>query len=349
VPLTAATVAQINQEACEFFVAAYPDSPAQAYVTKRAISPETAGAWRIGYAPAGSALLRHLAAKGYGDGMLIEAGLARVSEREDRKGSVYDFFRDRVMLPILGEDGSTVLGFGSRRLCDIHDSVPKYMNSPQTALFTKGETLFGLGNEAAIRATGEVFVVEGNFDLLALASAGVHNAVAPCGTSFTAAQLALLATFGPNKFLPGIGPRISLVFDADDAGVEATRKGLLLPGAANVDLGVITIQPLTEGVKCDPDDVIREGGFAAWQRLAASRTSRWRWLWTQTLAPYIADILADDPDAMVCWKNDWARLVVAQAQSKAEATRLFDPMEKRLGLPAGMLASEYGPRIARRA
>ena len=331
-PLTATAVVAVNAVAGEFFMRAYPGSPAEAYVSGRGISPATAAAWKIGYAPPRNALLRHLAALGYGDGFLVDAGLVKSSERDGEQGRVYDVFRDRVMLPILDEAGEQVLGFGSRRISDLDPSVPKYANSGSTAAYKKGETFFGLANVPAIRSAGEVFVVEGNFDALALHNAGVWNVVAPCGTAFSDAQLALLGSFAP---------KATLVFDADAAGVAATRKILLLPGAEAFDLGVITIPTRADGSKRDPDDVIRKFGLAGWERLASSRQSRWDWLWSDTFAQFEAEFERDDRKATVEWKDAWVSLVIANVGSSVEARRLLRPMEQRLGMPADMLIDEY--------
>lgn len=315
-------VQALNDLAAEFFVANLQGSDGARYATDRGLSDATVGHWRLGYAPPGNGLLRHLGSIGWPETTIIAAGLARSGER-----GAFDAFRDRLVMPIPDADGK-ILGFGSRRLRDDDDAIPKYVNSPETGLFHKGQTLYGLPNLGDMATSGEVFVVEGNLDMLALWQAGTRNVVALCGTALSSEHLDLLSA---------AVQKVTLVLDGDDAGEQATTRALLLPGAGDLDLGAVPLVA-PNGEKWDPDRLIRERP-GAWQSLQADRLPRWEWLWRTTLAPF-ADHLSD-VEARVEWKNRWATLVRDHARTRREGVILLGRMERRLSLPSGLLVDEY--------
>jgi DNA primase len=248
-------------EAAEFFHArlrSAPDAaPARAYMRKRSITPETAIAFKIGYSPDGwSALYDHLKTIGYSDTDMLDGGLVI---RNDA-GRVYDRFRNRFMIPICDGRGR-VIGFGARALNP--DDNPKYLNSPQTPLFDKSATLFGLHMaRRTIRETETAVIVEGYMDAIQAHQAGFTNVVAQMGTALTEPQLKQLGQYAR---------RLILALDADAAGVKATLRGLDVArqsstatqfdaahtmrqvGKFDIDMRVLTI---TEGK--DPDDLIRQ-------------------------------------------------------------------------------------------
>lgn len=203
---------EINEAALAYFTAQLRGSPAEAYLQSRSLSPETIAAAGLGYAPAGwDGLLKALLTRGMRDEDLLEAGLLSENER----GRRYDRFRHRLMFPIRDALGR-VVGFAGRVL---DDSVPKYLNTPETPLFKKGEVLYGLDRaRAAIRERGEVIVVEGYMDVLALQQTGFPNAVAALGANLTSEQADLLARLDTQRVL--------LAFDADEAGQRAVLAGL---------------------------------------------------------------------------------------------------------------------------
>ena len=324
------TILTLNRLATDFFVARFPGSPAEAYVTRRGLAPKTIKKWQLGYAPAGWLnLTNHLEHIGhYTTSQLLAAGLVSSKEREDATTS-FDTFRDRLMLPILAEDGETILGFSSRRIADLDESIPKYMNTATTLAFSKKTVFYCEPNLIAARAAGHVFVVEGNLDALTLTEAGQEGVVALCGTALSAEHLRRLA---------GIG-KITLVLDADSAGMTAMTKALCAPGAADLDIGAI-ILPSTNGEKVDPDAFIRAAGFDAWRALVETRLSRWDALWAATREPYVDGLDHDDPHALIGWARAWGVLVGAQATPK-ESPRLFKSMDRALDLPFGTMALEF--------
>jgi DNA primase len=203
---------EIHEAALAWFTGQLPGSPAADYLRRRGLTDETVRAWGLGFAPdAWDGLLKHMLTRGVRDDDLLSAGLITENER----GRRYDRFRGRVMFPV--RDGmGRVVGFAGRLL---DDGVPKYLNSPETALFKKGELLYGLDRaRTAIRESGEVIVVEGYMDVLALHQTGFGNAVAALGANLTVEQADQLTRLDAQRVL--------LAFDADDAGQRAVLAGL---------------------------------------------------------------------------------------------------------------------------
>jgi DNA primase len=189
--------------------------PALDYLLKRGIQPQTMETFGLGYAPAGwEVALTHFTGKGYTERELLDAGL--VTEKQEGTG-VRDRFRNRIMFPIRDGMGK-MCGFGARIL-DPND-IPKFLNSPQTALFDKGRLLYGLDQaRKPIRTLEQAVIVEGYLDVIALHQAGFGNTVSPMGTALTEDQLRMLKRFTR---------RIVLALDADAAGEKATLRGLEL-------------------------------------------------------------------------------------------------------------------------
>lgn len=187
--------------------------PALAYLIKRGLTQETIENFGLGYAPEGwEVAQQYFLAKGYSTEELLKSGMA--TERQEREGA-YDRFRNRIMFPIRDALGH-MAGFGARIL-DPND-VPKFLNSPQTALFDKGRLLYGLDQaRKMVRSLDQVVIVEGYLDVIALHQAGFSNAVSPMGTALTEDQMRLLKRFTR---------RIVLALDADAAGEKATLRGL---------------------------------------------------------------------------------------------------------------------------
>ncbi|MBP7669228.1 MAG: DNA primase [Candidatus Eisenbacteria bacterium] len=214
---------------------------AAAYLRERGMPERILDLYYVGYSPAdGRALLAHMGER-FPREALIQADLIGQSE----EGRLYDRFRGRIMLPILGRSGEPI-AFGARALKK--EIEPKYLNSRQTAVYRKRGELFGLPQaRQAMRASGVVLVVEGYFDVLSLASAGIHHAVAPCGTAWTAEHTETLLRMRQ-------GQRIVFLFDGDAAGRAAAWRSLAaaLPRHAGVALAL-----LPPGK--DPDDLVREG------------------------------------------------------------------------------------------
>ena len=219
----------------------------------RGLSPATCETIGFGYAPGSrDALRRHLEQQKIATGLLVRAGL--VSQRDD--GSLVDRFRNRLMVPIC-RDGGAIVAFGGRAM--EKDPQPKYLNSPETAIYTKGRTLYGLHlSKSAIRQQRYAVLVEGYFDVAQPWQAGIQNVVASSGTALTPAQARLLRRFTD---------KVVLSFDPDSAGQGAAERSSELLVAEGFQVNVAML-PAGE----DPDTLIRkQGGQAYVEKLRTSR------------------------------------------------------------------------------
>lgn len=235
---------------------------ARDYLAGRGFSPQIASKFGFGYAPDSKVALKGALGQ-FDEALLVESGM--MISVEDKPP--YDRFRDRLMLPIQDARGR-VIGFGGRIL-QARDGVAKYLNSPDTPLFDKGRTLYNLHRAGpASRQSGRMVVVEGYMDVIALANAGIEDAVAPLGTALTEMQLELLWR---------MVERPVLCFDGDAAGQRAAMRAIsralpmLRPARS---LGIVR---LPTGL--DPDDLIKQQGKAAMESLLAQPQSLLDALW----------------------------------------------------------------------
>ena len=260
-----ASLIDVTEAAQRFFVEALGGpggGAAREYLTRRGFSAAVMREFGFGWAPDDRQALPK-ALPQFGEDMLEGAGMRAASE----KGERYDRFRGRVMLPIQDARGR-VIAFGGRIL-DKRDGVAKYLNSPDTELFDKGRTLYNLHRAApAARQSGRVVVVEGYMDVIALANAGIADAVAPLGTALTEMQLELLWRMVEVPVL---------CFDGDAAGQRAAMRAITraLPLLAPMrSLGIVR---LPAGL--DPDDLIKAQGKGAMEKLLAAPSSLIDTLW----------------------------------------------------------------------
>jgi DNA primase len=255
-------IEQVNQAASSWFHKNLQDGksgePARQYLAERGIEPATITRFAIGVALGEwEGLIKALTHQGFTAGDLAAAGLT-IAREQAGKGATgfYDRFRARVMFPIV-DLRKRVVGFGGRTL---GDGTPKYLNSPDTPLFKKGQTLFAFDQaRESIARTKTVIVVEGYFDAIALHQAGITHTVATLGTALTAEHIQALRRFATN---------VVLLFDPDAAGVRAALRGLDL--FVNSGLGVKVVT-LPDGD--DPDTYVRKAGAEAFARLEAAAPS----------------------------------------------------------------------------
>jgi DNA primase len=228
----------------------------------RALRPEVIQQFQLGYAPGGwSTLYGYLVEQKHYPAKLVEqAGL--IVPRKESDG-YYDRFRDRLMIPIWDSQGR-VIGFGGRAL---GDENPKYLNSPETDLFDKGKTLFGLDKaKGAIAKKDCAIVVEGYFDVIALHAAGITNAVASLGTALSQYQVKMLLRYTENK-------RIVFNFDADGAGVKATERAIgEVATLAYQDAVRLHILNIPNGK--DPDEYLKNHHSSDYEKLLEN-APRW--------------------------------------------------------------------------
>lgn len=244
-------VFRLNTLAAEYFqkqlIQSLLGEKARDYLKQRGFSQETAVRFKIGFAPDDwNALSSYLVSRGFSLDQIEKAGFAIF--RKDGKG-FYDRFRNRLIFPIFNSWGE-VIAFGGRILGDATENVPKYLNSPETLVYKKGKTLYGLNwAKEAIRKENRAIIAEGYLDLIRLAESGFNNVVATLGTALTREQVQLLK---------GFAEEVVLVYDGDQAGKKAMERGqeLLIEAALQVK-----VVPLPDGN--DPDSFIRKKGQEA--------------------------------------------------------------------------------------
>ncbi|MEY4591964.1 MAG: hypothetical protein RIR18_859 [Pseudomonadota bacterium] len=247
-------LADIMLQALQFYKTQLKQSPqAIEYLKKRGLTGEIAARFGIGYAPAGFQNLM-VPFPQYNDPNLVVAGLVI----ENEQGRRYDRFRERIMFPIINPKGD-VIGFGGRVL---DKGEPKYLNSPETPLFLKGQEVFGLPQaRQALRETNTAIVVEGYMDVVALAQHGVGNAVATLGTATTPTHI--------RKLLRQVD-RLVFCFDGDNAGRKAAWRALENALETLVDNKQVGFVFLPEAD--DPDSFVRAHGAEAFQRVIQQAT-----------------------------------------------------------------------------
>ncbi len=242
-----ASLAGVLDLASRFFEAqlgGQAGAAARAYLERRGLDAAAAKRFRLGFAPGdANALKAKLEKENVPEALGIEAGLLK---RQEESGRVHDFFRGRLTFPIL-DARSRVIAFGARAL---GEEKPKYLNTPETPLFKKSRTLYNIDKaQKAARDRGEIVVVEGYMDAIAMAEAGFPQTVAPLGTAFGEDHLALLWRLAPEPIL---------CFDGDAAGIQAAKRALgralpiLRPGLS------LRFAWLPAGL--DPDDLLRAEG-----------------------------------------------------------------------------------------
>jgi DNA primase len=280
---------------------------ARAYLEDRGLDENAVEHFSIGYAPSGGdALLRVLKQK-FPEKLIEQSGLVS----RDQSGRLYDKFRRRIMFPIANDSGKTV-AFGGRTLGEIENAGPKYLNSPETPIYSKSNVLYHLDRaKEAIRRMGFAVLVEGYMDTIGVARAGITNVVASCGTSLTETQIKLLSRFTR---------RIVVNYDPDNAGQAATERSLALLLEQEFDVKVLALPPI-DGKPADPDSYIQKKGAEAYRELLLK-------------APAYVDYLIARARQMD----------LSTAEGKLAAVNFLMPHVQRV--PNALLRSEWATRIA---
>jgi DNA primase len=256
---------EMHREAQTFFVqqlgGTLEGKAARAYLEDRGLDKDASARFGIGYAPSGGdALLRFLKSK-YKEPLLIESGL--VSRDQSGGARMFDRFRRRITFPIANESGK-IVAFGCRAL---GDDQPKYLNSPETPIYSKSNVLYHLDRaKEALRRADFAVLVEGYMDAIAVARAGISNVVASCGTSLAEPQIKLLSRFTK---------RVIVNYDPDTAGQLATERSISLLLENDFEVRVLALPAMNltagDGTKfsknADPDLYIREMGVDAYTKL----------------------------------------------------------------------------------
>jgi DNA primase len=293
---------------------------ARDYLARRGLSGETVRRFGLGCAPPGwDGLLGALQAKGYAPAVLEAAGL--IAARQGGDG-FFDMFRDRVTFPIMDLQ-DRVVAFGGRALEDVE---PKYLNSRESPAFSKGRLLYALSQaREAIRARGEVLVVEGYMDALTCHEFGFAHAVASLGTALTADQVVLLRRFVP---------RVVLVYDADPAGQAAAERGLQLCEEAELAVRVAVL-PAGE----DPDAYLRTRGAAAFDRVLAGALPMFEY-WIQAAAGRHDPGTREGRIALI----DEVLTVIQPVANPVRTAEYLRALAERFGLPEDALRQRLRSR-----
>ncbi|ESR26920.1 DNA primase [Lutibaculum baratangense] len=320
---------EIVEEATRFFerfLGGREGAEARAYLDRRGVSPDLARRFRLGFAPQSRhALKDHLTARGIPVEDMVGAGL--LISGEDI-AVPYDRFRNRLIFPITDQRGQAI-AFGGRTLDP--DGKPKYLNSPETDLFHKGHVLFNLAAaRQAAHERGNLVVAEGYMDVIALAGAGIAQAVAPLGTALTEEQLALLWRMVDEPIL---------CFDGDQAGLRAAYRAL--------DLALPQLKPgkslrfalLPEGQ--DPDDLVRSGGREAMVTVLREARPLVEMLWTRE----VEQAPLDTPERRAAFEARIDQAVAAVADARVQR-HYRDAMRERL---RGLFAPAQAHGAPRRA
>lgn len=240
---------QINREAARhFYRNLFNNRKAYDYLISRDIDKQVIKTFGIGYAEDNwSNLLDHLKSKNYSEEDMDKAGLISHSKKT---GGYFDKFRGRIIFPIIDTRGN-IIGFGGRSIDE--DNHPKYLNSPETPIFTKGNNLYALNVAKKHTKNKEIILVEGYMDVIILYKYGILNSVASLGTALTENQVDLLKRYGKE---------IYICYDSDNAGIKATNKAIDVMKNKQVKPKII---PLPKDL--DPDDFIRRDGLGEFKKL----------------------------------------------------------------------------------
>jgi DNA primase len=299
-----AALTEVHREAQTFFVSQLQGTlegkAARAYLEDRGIDKAAMDRFGIGYAPSGGdLLLRHFKSK-YPEKLLAESGL--ISRGEN--GRIFDRFRRRITFPIANESGK-IVAFGCRAL---GDDMPKYLNSPETPIYSKSTVLYHLDRaKEALRRSDFAVLVEGYMDAIAVARAGMSNVVASCGTSLAEPQIKLLGRFTR---------RVIVNYDPDTAGQTATERSISLLLEHDFEVRVLALPG-----KADPDKFIREQGADAYLKLLKESP------------PYVDYLIARA-----------RHMDLTTGEGKQRAVNFLLPYVQKI--PNRLLRSEWATRIA---
>ena len=300
---------EIHREAQAFFVkqleATGEGRAARAYLEDRGLDKDAVARFGIGYAPSGGdTLLRQFKPK-YAEKLLADSGLF---SREQGAGRLFDRFRRRITFPIANESGK-IVAFGCRAL---GDEQPKYLNSPETPIYSKSNVLYHLDRaKDALRRQDFAVLVEGYMDAIAVARAGISNVVASCGTSLAEPQIRLLGRFTK---------RVIVNFDPDSAGQAAAERSVSLLLEHDFEVRVLALPTIGEK-KADPDLFIREKGVDAYRKAL------------QEAAPYVDYLIGRARN-----------MDLTSGEGKLRALNFLMPYVQKI--PNGLLRSEWATRIA---
>ncbi len=291
------------------------------YLVRRGLRKNTIIRFGLGYAPPGwHHLLEELRKKGYTEGEIKASGLVSVTEK-----GMFDRFRDRVMFPIIDQNGN-VIGFGGRTM---KDDPAKYLNTSENLIFRKGHNLYAL-NFAKASKDGELILCEGYMDVIALHQSGFCNAVATLGTALTPEQARLLKKYTD---------RVILCYDNDEAGINATRRGLEILSSVDLQVRVLTLR----GGK-DPDEIIENKGRDFFRTLLEESQNGLDYKLNRVLSRFDLSV---DSERVQCASAVFD--ILAQVSSPAQTEIYAERAAKELNLSTDTVKREVARRKKKQA
>lgn len=321
----------VNEFALQFFERTLTDTPdgraiGLAYFRERGLSDAAIKRFRLGYAPENrEALSREARSKGYDPKLLVQTGLCSQTER----GSLYDRFRGRVIFPVFSLSGK-VLAFGGRTLQTTKE-VAKYVNSPESLIYHKSNELYGLYQaRRAIVQKNKCILVEGYMDVISMSQRGVENVVASSGTSLTEGQIALIHRFTDN---------VTVIYDADAAGIKASLRGIDMLLAQGMNIKVMLLPPGE-----DPDSFARNHSLDEIEAYFRDNETDFIRFKTRILLDSLA---GDDPVGRAGVINSIAASIavipdrVIRSEYTKECSRLMQTDEEIVRLQVAKYANEY--------
>lgn len=319
-------VYEMNLEAAKFFRNCLFDpalgAPGMDYLRARQLSSATIKRFGLGYAPSDFGMLtNHMRSKGFGEEELVKAFLCGKSQKT---GRAYDYFRGRVMFPIIDTTGN-VIAFGGRVL---DDSKPKYLNSSDTPGFKKSRNLFAL-NYAKDVCAEEMILCEGYMDVIALHAAGFGNAVATLGTAITSEQARIMSKYTK---------KVIISYDSDEAGQRAANRAMQLLGEVGLEVRILKMN----GAK-DPDEFIKKFGADRFRRILGQSKTGFEYKMDNIMARYDISL----PEEKIKASGELCA-IIADYASSVEREVYIGRVSERLSLTSDGLKNDV-ERLRRKA
>ena len=321
------SLVELHETAAQFYREQLTQSKegklARAYLNDRGITDEIIETFSLGYAPGGGdALMKKIRGAGYQKDVVEASGLIN----KDQRGSYYDRFRRRILFPIADERGR-VIAFGGRAM---GDDNPKYLNSPETPIYTKSRVLYNLHRaKEQIRRLDYTILVEGYMDCIAVYHAGVHNVVASCGTSLTDLHAQLMGRSSKN---------VVVSFDPDIAGAAATERSLNLLLEQGFRVKVLALE---EGL--DPDSFIQQEGGEAYREKLKESLDYVDYITGRAVSTFDLGTREGKVAAI-----NYVLPYLARVPNRIERSEWVAPVAQRLGIEDGMLLQELRHAVGSR-
>jgi len=324
---------EMHEQACVFFqeLLQKPEgASAREYLAGRGLDQQMIAQFRIGYAPDSGFLLRDRLKNNFDEETLKESGLLSWKPEGGDKAPMYSRFRNRIMFPITSEAGK-VIAFTGRTLSTDEKAGPKYLNSPETAIYSKSRVLFNLDRaRQSVRELDYAILVEGQMDCISVFAAGFRNVIASSGTAFTESQARLLARYSK---------RILVNFDPDTAGAAAAERSLALLVAEDFRIKVLTLEACY-----DPDLYIRKRGKEAYAAALKSAPDYFDYLMERARAQFRVQSAEGKVQAV-----NFLLPHLQRVHNNIQRDELAANMAQKLGIDSALLRQELKHAVSTRA